>query len=130
MEEMTNLGTPDKTAETMRHIDGVARVAQVSSKLKGTGKKTLNEAALNAKAALTTLAIRVQKLENETTSAKEMETMRRQLKLLKADNVRLSAEAENYRQSLVDMEREMERLRTSLKDIKEGKRGEQPPLPP
>lgn len=75
----------------------MARVAQVSSRLKGTGKKTLNEAALNAKAALTTLAIRAQKLETETSSAKEIEVMRRQLKLLKADNVRLTAEVENYR---------------------------------
>lgn len=107
----------------------MARVAQVSSKLKGTRKKTLNEAALYTKAAVTTLAIRVQKLEDETSSAKEMETIRRQLKSLKADNTRLSAEVESYRQSLVDMEKEMERLRTSLKGIKEGRRGEQSPPP-
>lgn len=118
MEEMGNLPTPDITAEIMRHIDGVARVTQVSSNLKGTAKKVLNVAALNARAAITTLALR--ELETEASSSKEMEVLRRQVRLLKADNFRLAAEVESSRRSLADMGKEMKLLRASLEEVKRG----------
>lgn len=118
MEEMGNLPTPDITAEIMRHIDGVARVTQVSSNLKGTAKEVLNVAALNARAAITTLALR--ELETEASSSKEMEVLRRQVRLLKADNFRLAAEVESSRRSLADMGKEMKLLRASLEEVKRG----------
>lgn len=77
MGEMSGLPTPDITAEIMRYIDGMARIAQVYSNRNGTGKKLLNEAALSARAALTTLAIRAQQLESETSSSKELEALRK-----------------------------------------------------
>lgn len=105
MDDMVHLPTPDIMAETIRHIDGVARMAQVFTKMKETIKKTLNEAALNAKAALTTLAIRTQKFETEAAFSKEIESLRGQIRMLKADNARLTAEGESARASLQNMEK-------------------------
>lgn len=36
MDDMVHLPTPDITAETMRHVDGVAKMAQIFTKMKGT----------------------------------------------------------------------------------------------
>lgn len=57
MEKLEANPTPDISAESMRHADAVARVAQVLTNLKETAKKQLNHAALYIKTAITTLAI-------------------------------------------------------------------------
>lgn len=75
------------------------------------------------------MAIRAQKFETEATSSKEIESLRRQIRMLKADNARLTAEGESARSSLQSMEREVEALRNSLKEVKEGMREKiSPPL--
>lgn len=90
MEKLEANPTLDISAESMRHADVIARVAQVSKNLKGTAKKQLNHAALYIKIAITTLAIRAQQLESGAEAAREIESLRRQVNALKADNLRMT----------------------------------------
>lgn len=69
LENMCHCPTPDITAEAMKQINSVARVAQVATNLKSSAKSVLNLAVLNARAALTTLAIRAQQLGDEDLAA-------------------------------------------------------------
>lgn len=49
LDNMNHCPTPDITAQAMRRMNDVARVAQVATNLKGSTKNTLNLAVLNAR---------------------------------------------------------------------------------
>ncbi|XP_029666675.1 uncharacterized protein LOC115237641 [Formica exsecta] len=100
MEELRDASTPDVSARALEHLQRVHRVAAVSKNLKGTFVNQLKTAVNVGKACATTLAIRAQNIGAPEVEKSEAEELRKQLRAIRMENLRLQKEAEQARENL------------------------------
>ncbi|KAM0736903.1 hypothetical protein ACS0PU_006552 [Formica fusca] len=100
MEELRDAPTPDISARALEHLQRVHRVAAVSKNLKGTFVNQLKTAVNVGKACATTLAIRAQSIGAPEVEKSEAEELRKQLRAIRMENLRLQKEADQARENL------------------------------